>query len=795
MSGRSLISTPTPSGLYVASGLDNAGTSVDPWNYVLKNFTTLDNAISGASILNYGAVADELSVSDGAITSGSYTLTSASGLFTAASVGKSIIVNNAGASFTINGQTMYDNLSTTIAAYTNSTTVVLAASAAHTVSGAAVSWGTDNTAAINAALAAIHASGGGICYCPAGYYLVMGQIIIPNYNDQAGKKHSSVQAPIKIMGDGDYYYGDAPAGTYYPYPAGGTVFDMRYVGKGYAPSVNSSADGTISASSTALTSATAGFRGFSGDTSGGNDAGQPILVWGAGSSGGDLLTTIATVNSATSVTLANSAVTSVSAAYLWWGTILAKIQTLGMGKLEIERISFINRQFDRWQTPFILSTCTNVNIHDVNFFGSQQGQTVTIPNPFYPARSGSIANVPNINQDGIWFGGADPGNWGSGGDGTYTNDNTGTTSNFIGLPYGSKVHNCHYQYVRRGVWLRKWSNQVLVDGNTWNEGCYCNDDAGFVHIGGPDNGGDALYIENWVENNDFNVSFSSQAILLSYGALYNTIKDNAYENGDTTGINQGAIYVAFGASCNTILENEPTATCLVAGGSYTLRQRIISSTGVYFPIISNPSSPVPIFVGATTPLNLFGGPLLIQSPDPGTCPYVGGYLAFTADAANNYPMAGIKAIQGCTSPAGNSQWNTIGLGFYTQRRTDSGIYQNPAVLVSMIDADGNFEAIAPGVGIKIPDQTASGSGYTANTNCCMGQATLNGTTAVAIATTQVIDANTRIFLTVAPGTAPVGIPYVYSQTGGTGFSLKSTSGSDTAVKVNWLIVKPTPTAY
>ena len=69
----------------------------------------------------------------------------------------------------------------------------------------------------------------------------------------------------------------------------------------------------------------------------------------------------------------------------------------------------------------------------------------------------------------------------------------------------------------------------------------------------------------------------------------------------------------------------------------------------------------------------------------------------------------------------------------------------------------------------------------------VGTVTLNGTTALTVATTAV-DASSCIFLTVQSGT-PVGMPYVASKTSGTGFTLKSTSASDTAVVVAWYVVE------
>ena len=70
----------------------------------------------------------------------------------------------------------------------------------------------------------------------------------------------------------------------------------------------------------------------------------------------------------------------------------------------------------------------------------------------------------------------------------------------------------------------------------------------------------------------------------------------------------------------------------------------------------------------------------------------------------------------------------------------------------------------------------------------VGTVTLNGTTAVAVSTTAV-DANSVIILTVQPGTAPVGTPWVAGKTAGTGFTVKSTSASDTAVVVAWYVVE------
>jgi hypothetical protein len=70
----------------------------------------------------------------------------------------------------------------------------------------------------------------------------------------------------------------------------------------------------------------------------------------------------------------------------------------------------------------------------------------------------------------------------------------------------------------------------------------------------------------------------------------------------------------------------------------------------------------------------------------------------------------------------------------------------------------------------------------------VGTVTLDGTSAVSVAT-EAAASGSVILLTVQPGTAPVGIPYIASVTDGTGFTVKSTSSSDTAVTCAWLIVQ------
>ncbi len=105
------------------------------------------------SFEQFGAKGDAIQVEDGAITSGATTFTSATAGFASADVGKSIAVFNAGASTA--------SLHTTIASYTNSTTVELTDAAGTTVSSAVSQIGTDDAAAIQACIDAVDTLGYG----------------------------------------------------------------------------------------------------------------------------------------------------------------------------------------------------------------------------------------------------------------------------------------------------------------------------------------------------------------------------------------------------------------------------------------------------------------------------------------------------------------------------------------------------------------------------------------------------------------------------------------------------------
>jgi len=119
------------------------------------------------NVKDFGATGDGRIYKGVAITTGTPTLVSSGAAFTSADVGKAIWVEYAAGGAA--------PLKTTVAAYISATSVTLAANASTTVSNSAaiVKIGTDDTAAIDAAVAALDGNGQAL-YFPNGTYLYSG---------------------------------------------------------------------------------------------------------------------------------------------------------------------------------------------------------------------------------------------------------------------------------------------------------------------------------------------------------------------------------------------------------------------------------------------------------------------------------------------------------------------------------------------------------------------------------------------------------------------------------------------
>lgn len=182
-------------------------------------------------VRDFDARGDGRYVFDGAMTSGSATLTcAASAPFTADDVGKVVLVNDADHP---------DALSSTIAAFVSASVVTLADAATETVSAMLVCFGTDDTAAIQAASDAAAAANttadfDAAVYCVAGPCVTSrqgnAQITLPNYVYADGEP----DAKVGYLGwHGPTKQGFATDnGMPYP-PVSGTIIQSFLVGQSY----------------------------------------------------------------------------------------------------------------------------------------------------------------------------------------------------------------------------------------------------------------------------------------------------------------------------------------------------------------------------------------------------------------------------------------------------------------------------------------------------------------------------------------------------------------------------------
>jgi hypothetical protein len=196
---------------------------------------------SAIAILNLktdsGAKGDGKQVIDGAMTSGSHTVTSASNPWAAGDVGKIIVVGGAGASGA--------DLVTTIATFTSAGSVVLSGAAAGaTVSSAIITFGSDDTAALQAAITTMSTAAAGRIVAPAGIYIFGGALQTtgigtpgPAYNAQVTLPNVAPGIAANVL----MIEGDRPAGGDYfqllgsEPPRYGTIFFSTGSGSGTRP--------------------------------------------------------------------------------------------------------------------------------------------------------------------------------------------------------------------------------------------------------------------------------------------------------------------------------------------------------------------------------------------------------------------------------------------------------------------------------------------------------------------------------------------------------------------------------
>lgn len=157
----------------LATSTDNVGigstspiSALDTGNGVITSKSIADDQVY--NVKKYGAKGDGITWFDGAITSGTDDFTSASATFTSADVGKVITITNAAGAST--------DLTTTIASYIDPNSITLTDNASASVSGAIFTYGTDDTTAIRAAVAAVGSASPpvGTVFFPQGIYIING---------------------------------------------------------------------------------------------------------------------------------------------------------------------------------------------------------------------------------------------------------------------------------------------------------------------------------------------------------------------------------------------------------------------------------------------------------------------------------------------------------------------------------------------------------------------------------------------------------------------------------------------
>lgn len=123
------------------------------------------------NVKQYGAKGNGRVVNDGVAIGSSTTITSATAAFTSADVGKAICIAGSG---NPGGVNTTNPLITTVATYVNATTITVALAANSAGGGSAkeIVIGTDDTAAIQAAINAAVTAGGGTLQLPPGRYIV-----------------------------------------------------------------------------------------------------------------------------------------------------------------------------------------------------------------------------------------------------------------------------------------------------------------------------------------------------------------------------------------------------------------------------------------------------------------------------------------------------------------------------------------------------------------------------------------------------------------------------------------------
>jgi hypothetical protein len=130
----------------------------------------------------------------------------------------------------------------------------------------------------------------------------------------------------------------------------------------------------------------------------------------------------------------------------------AKILTMGIGTLRLERIALVDNGTST--TPFVMTTATTIVTDDVFVRGNltKQGSNGT------------------CDQDAFVLGGTD----------AFSAAANTSTSAFRG--WGTVIQNCKFSRIRRGIYGRAACNAVVIMNNTWDTLCGGGEDFGAIEF-------------------------------------------------------------------------------------------------------------------------------------------------------------------------------------------------------------------------------------------------------------------------------------------------------------------------
>lgn len=179
----------------------------------------------------------------------------------------------------------------------------------------------------------------------------------------------------------------------------------------------------------------------------------------------------------------------------WNSSGPAKIDTRGLGVLEIDRIQFTDSSGS--SKPFLQTTNTTVHIHNCAFNGSKTGTA--------------------CDQDALILGGTD------------TIGSRGSNSAFTG--YGSYITNNFFSGIRRAVVLQNWSNSNVVRDNTVSASCGAAT-SGIAPIeldsGGTSSLDNNHVMGNFISGNLLEIANYSHGIILRNNARRNALSGNSF---------------------------------------------------------------------------------------------------------------------------------------------------------------------------------------------------------------------------------------------------------------------------